>query len=157
MHRISIPIPLLKQLALSPLPGKTKQIIYYAMPLFAGENANDSFMFSRCFGCASHACLKVPTIASKCLSSGKSAQVLMAQAPISICTPNVISKVTPMTVSSCRALSRSGRLGSRSDMFEQNAHENPHRQSCAARRCTAVLNAVTSTLSAPVICARTAQ
>ena len=38
--------------ALSPLLRKTKQIFYYAMPLFVGENANDSFMFSRCLGCA---------------------------------------------------------------------------------------------------------
>ena len=68
------------------------------MPLFVGENANDSLMISRCLGRASHACLEVPTIASKYLTGGKAAQVLMAQAPILICTPNVISKVTPMAL-----------------------------------------------------------
>ena len=40
--------------ALSPLLRKTKQIFYYAMPLFVGENANDSFvlrMFGMCVSC----------------------------------------------------------------------------------------------------------
>ena len=42
------------------------------MPLFLRETTKDSFMFSLCLGCACHACLKVPTIAPKYLSSGKS-------------------------------------------------------------------------------------
>ena len=48
------------------------------------------------------------------------------------------------TIRSCRVFSRSGILNSRSDMSEQNAQANPHRQSCTVRRCTEVLTAVTA-------------